>query len=130
MNGFCLQGLGRRPRPSQRLNPALSMWIATTTVSRREDGERLAAESVAQGLAVCAQVEGPISSHYVWQGKVTTAEEWRVTFKCLAETVSALSVQVHASHPYETPQWIVIEVAHVGEKYLSWAQAPRTSVNF
>ena len=49
-----------------------------------------------------------------------------MTFKLLAEQAPTLSAYVHSVHPYETPQWIVIETAQVGEKYLSWARAPRS----
>lgn len=106
------------------------MFIATTTVATRLDADHLASASIEQNLAVCAQVEGPIHSHYVWQGRKSAAEEWRITFKLLKEQAALLSAYVHSVHPYETPQWIVIEAAHVGEKYLSWARAPRSSVNF
>lgn len=106
------------------------MLIATTTVANRVDADHLASACIEQNLAVCAQVEGPIHSHYVWQGRKTAAEEWRITFKVLKEQAAALSTYVHSVHSYETPQWIVIEAAHVGEKYLSWARAPRSSVNF
>ena len=106
------------------------MFIATTTVATRLDAEHLASAVIEQNLAVCAEVEGPIHSHYVWQGRKTAAEEWRLTFKCLREHADALSAYVHSVHPYETPQWVVVEAMHVGEKYLSWARAPRSSVNF
>jgi periplasmic divalent cation tolerance protein len=35
----------------------------------------------------------------------------------------ALEAHVHRHHPYTTPEWIVVRAEHVGEKYLSWAQA-------
>ncbi|MBC8008651.1 MAG: divalent-cation tolerance protein CutA [Burkholderiales bacterium] len=105
------------------------MLIATTTVSARADADHLASAAIEQNLAVCAQVEGPIHSHYVWQGRKTAAEEWRVTFKLLQENATALGAYVHSVHPYETPQWLVTETVQVGEKYLSWARAPRSSVN-
>ncbi|MBC8009019.1 MAG: divalent-cation tolerance protein CutA [Burkholderiales bacterium] len=106
------------------------MLIATTTVSRQSEADHLASACIEQNLAVCAQIEGPIHSHYVWQGRKTAAEEWRVTFKLLKEKATALGDYIHAVHPYETPQWLVTETVIVGEKYLSWARAPRSSVNF
>ena len=105
------------------------MFIAWTTVSTPAEAERLADASIAQNLAVCAEVEGPIHSHYVWQGRKTAAQEWRLTFKFLEEQSAALSAYIHSAHPYETPQWIVVRADRVGEKYLSWARAPRSSVN-
>lgn len=52
------------------------MWIAWTTVAHRSDAERLAADAVALGFAVCAQIDGPIVSHYLWQGRPERAEEF------------------------------------------------------
>ena len=55
--------------------------IALTTLPSRDEADRLAADAVAAGLAACAQVDGPIRSHYVWEGKVENEDEFRVTFK-------------------------------------------------
>jgi periplasmic divalent cation tolerance protein len=111
-------------------SPSSPLFIAWTTVAAAAEAERLADAVIAQNLAVCAQVEGPLHSHFVWQGRKSVAQEWRLTFKFLPAQATALSAYVHSAHPYDTPQWIVVEAARVGEKYLSWAKAPRSSVNF
>jgi periplasmic divalent cation tolerance protein len=102
------------------------MLIAWTTVATLADAERLAAKAVAAGLAVCVQIEGPIISHYRWQGKAERAEEFRLCIKCLPTSLRELETAVLGSHPYDTPEWLVVEAAHVGEKYLSWAKANST----
>ena len=99
------------------------MFIAWTTLGNAADAEKLAAEVVARGLAICAQVEGPIVSHYVWQGRPERSEEYRLCLKCLPDKLAALESHVLAHHPYDTPEWIVVEAGKVGEKYLSWAKA-------
>ncbi len=102
------------------------MWIAWTTIALRADAERLAADTVARGLAVCVQIDGPIVSHYRWQGHAEHAEEFRLCFKCLAPQLATLEKHVLSAHPYETPEWLVVRAEHVGEKYLSWAEANST----
>ena len=97
------------------------MLIAWTTVANRADADRLAAGAVAAGLAVCVQIDGPIVSHYHWEGRAERAEEFRLTFKLLPAHVVALEKHVLATHPYAIPEWIVVRAEHVGEKYLSWA---------
>lgn len=99
------------------------LMIAWTTVATRADAERLAAGAVAAGLAACVQIDGPVRSFYRWEGKLENTEEFRLTFKCLPGPLAALQRQVLASHPYDTPEWIAVEAAAVGEKYLSWAAA-------
>jgi periplasmic divalent cation tolerance protein len=103
------------------------MNIAWTTVTNRADADRLAAESIAANLAVCVHVEGPVTSHYRWNGKDERSEEFRLVFKCLAHRVEALEQHVLSTHPYECPEWIVVQADRVGEKYLSWANSNSTT---
>jgi periplasmic divalent cation tolerance protein len=99
------------------------MFIAWTTVANRVDADRIAGDVIARNLAACVQVDGPLVSHYRWQGQSERSEEFRLTFKCLPDRLEALEQHVLATHPYETPQWIVVRAERVGEKYLSWGEA-------
>lgn len=99
------------------------MLIAWTTVALRTEAERLAEETVQRGLAVCVQVEGPVVSYYRWQEQLERSEEFRLTFKVLPTHAAALEGHVLGSHPYATPEWVVVRAERVGEKYLSWANA-------
>jgi periplasmic divalent cation tolerance protein len=78
---------------------------------------------IALNLAVCVQVDGPIVSHYRWQGRDAKEEEFRLSFKVMDSHALALEKYVLGAHPYETPEWVVVRAEHVGEKYLSWARA-------
>jgi periplasmic divalent cation tolerance protein len=104
------------------------MFIAWTTLATRAEAEKLAAEVVALGLAACAQVEGPIASHNVWQGRPERTEEFRLCLKCLPDKLSPLESYVLGHHPYATPEWLVVRAERVGEKYLSWAGAKATNL--
>ena len=106
------------------------MFVAWTTTDKRVDADRLAQGAVEAGLAACAQVDGPVTSYYRWDGKVESAEEFRVWFKYLPANASALGSWVHNHHPFAVPQWIEVNAEQVGEKYLSWAIANSTSGPF
>jgi periplasmic divalent cation tolerance protein len=106
------------------------MFVAWTTTALRADADRLARGAVEARLAACAQVDGPLTSYYHWEGKMEQTEEFRVWFKYLPANASALGSWVHRHHPYATPQWIEMSAEHVGEKYLSWAMANSTSAPF
>jgi periplasmic divalent cation tolerance protein len=99
------------------------MFVAYTTVASRSDADRLAADAVGRNLAGCVQIDGPIVSHYRWQGQSERSEEFRLAFKCLPGRLAALEQHVLSSHPYDTPEWLVVRAERVGEKYLSWAEA-------
>jgi len=100
------------------------MYLGWTTLGERADAEKLARAAVEQGLAACVQIEGPIRSVYRCQGKVEEAQEFRLCFKLLPEHSAALEALVHRLHPYDVPEWVCADAAHVSEKYLSWARQP------
>jgi periplasmic divalent cation tolerance protein len=103
------------------------MFVAWTTVAQRTDAERLAADAINRGLAVCVQIEGPIVSFYRWEGRLERAEEFRLMFKCSPGRLTPLETCILSQHPYSVPEWIVVRAEHVGEKYLSWAEANSTT---
>jgi periplasmic divalent cation tolerance protein len=107
--------------------PALSM-VVTTTASR-EQAQQLATEMVARRLAACAQIDGPIESHYAWQGRLHTETEWRLTLKSTALRASALLSAVRAAHPYEQPQVIALAIAAADAGYAQWVQGQTCEVS-
>ena len=105
------------------------LLIGWTTLPTREGAEALAAAVIAEGLAACVQVEGPVASHYAWEGRRERAEEFRLCLKFTPGQAAALEALILARHPYEVPEWIWVRAEGVAQKYLSWASAPRTPFN-
>ena len=103
------------------MNPE-PLLVATTTVATREQAEALAREILAQRCAACVQIEGPITSHYIWEGAAQRETEWRLTIKSTRSALPALTELVHRRHPYELPQWWVGSPEHVSEAYARWVQ--------
>ncbi len=99
------------------------LMIGWTTVVTRAQADALARDIIAQNLAACVQIEGPIISHYRWNGKEEETAEFRLCLKFLSEREPALSNWLLRHHPYETPEWITVRAENVSEKYLSWAKA-------
>ena len=98
-----------------------SLYMAWTTVESQADAERLASGMIDAKLAACVQIEGPITSCYRWQGKMEKSTEWRLLCKIPAPRLDAIETWILQNHPYETPQWIVVEATHVSPGYLHWA---------
>jgi len=103
------------------------MNVAWTTVANEADARNLATSSISHGLAVCVQIDAPISSYYHWKGRLEVSSEFRLSFKCTENQLPDLERHVLAHHPYETPEWVVVRAERVGEKYLSWANANSTN---
>lgn len=97
--------------------------VVLTTTDSAEQAERLARSAVAARLAACAQIDGPITSVYRWQGEVATDREWRVLYKTTAERYPALEAHISRTHTYDTPEIIAVGITHGSEAYLSWLEA-------
>ncbi len=104
---------------------AKSVHIGWTTLPSREEADRLAASTVESGLAACAQVDGPIRSHYTWEGEIKADEEWRVTFKYASNREADLQTWILSRHPYAVPQWIAIDAVAISPAYQAWILGTR-----
>ncbi len=98
-----------------------TLLIGWTTVNKPEAAQKLAKDAVQAKLSCCAQIDGPISSFYQWQGKIERDQEYRLMFKFTANCEQALADWIIKNHPYDTPEWVVFEAKSVSESYLNWA---------
>ena len=95
----------------------------TTTLPGREAAERIAADAVDKHLAACAQVVGPVSSTYRWQGRVESAQEWYCHLKTTLSRAPALEQRIRELHPYDLPEIISIPISGGDERYLAWMKS-------
>ncbi len=91
-----------------------------TTVEREEDARVLAGALVAERLAACAQIVGPIESVYWWEGSVTGAREWLLLLKTTKERFAALEARLHELHPYELPEIVAVAIDSGSAPDLDW----------
>ncbi|MEV8451346.1 divalent-cation tolerance protein CutA [Streptomyces sp. NPDC052095] len=93
-----------------------------TTTDTAEKAHKLAASAVRAGVAACAQIDGPITSVYRWEGAVRTDQEWRVLYKTTAERYPELEAHISQAHDYDTPEIIATPITHGSDAYLSWVR--------
>ncbi|NIJ11802.1 periplasmic divalent cation tolerance protein [Saccharomonospora amisosensis] len=94
--------------------------IVATTTDSEERAHALAASVVEAKLGACAQIVGPITSVYRWQGAVETDREWRVEVKSAADRAEALVRHLTEHHTYDVPEVIVTPITSGHADYLSW----------
>lgn len=97
-----------------------TLQIAWTTVDGSTNAESFARTIIDSGLAACVQIDSPVRSVYIWEGKVESAVEARVWIKFPKENGEALYQLVRKLHPYDVPQWIVMQAAGVSKAYAQW----------
>jgi periplasmic divalent cation tolerance protein len=91
-----------------------------TTIARKEEAERLAAELIEKKLAACVQIIGPITSVYRWQGKVENSQEWMCRIKTLGALYDRLAAAIRELHSYDTPEIIALPVVAADPNYAAW----------
>ncbi|MBE2216077.1 MAG: divalent-cation tolerance protein CutA [Opitutaceae bacterium] len=100
--------------------------IGWTTTASREEAEGLGRGLVEAGLVACAQINGPVTSIYRWDGAVETAQEFRLTLKFASARQHEVGTWLHAHHSYQTPQWVCISADSVSKNYLNWVMQTST----
>ncbi len=90
-----------------------------TTFDSRDAAMGCAERLVRDCLAACVQVDGPVTSTYVWNGALEQAEEWRCGCKTTRAMSDACVAAILAGHGYETPQVVVIPV-EATPAYAAW----------
>jgi periplasmic divalent cation tolerance protein len=94
--------------------------VVTTTTSRKDEAETLAAELVSRRLAACVQIVGPITSAFHWQGKVEHSEEWLCQIKSRRDKYAELEAVLKQLHPYDVPEIIATPAVLASETYARW----------
>ncbi|WP_184345823.1 divalent-cation tolerance protein CutA [Streptomyces olivoverticillatus] len=103
--------------------PDADHLLVMTTIDSEERARRLAGTVIDHRLAACAQIDGPLSSVYRWQGEAGTATEWRILFKTTADRYAALEAHLTREHTYDVPEIVATPVTAGSDAYLGWLRA-------
>lgn len=89
----------------------------------RAEAERIGRQMVAESLAACVNVLGPIRSIYRWQGKLEEADEVAAIFKTTEARSDALVARIAALHSYDVPCVTVWPIDRLPAPYAEWVEA-------
>jgi periplasmic divalent cation tolerance protein len=91
-----------------------------TTIDTQAGAQTIASTLLAQRLAACVQISGPIQSAYWWDGQIETAGEWLCTIKTRADHYTQVEATIKAIHPYEVPEILATTIVTGNPDYLAW----------
>lgn len=94
--------------------------IVLTTVASQEDADRLATALLDRNLAACVQIDGPLRSHYRWQGESHCDQEYRLVIKTTSQAWLTLKSVLPKLHPYQEPQVLLLAVQDATMSYGDW----------
>ncbi len=77
-----------------------------------------------EGLIACANILGPSTSIYRWEGEVETSREIIALFKTSGNRCETLCARLIELHPYDVPAIIRLGIEPSGssEAFLSWVE--------
>ena len=99
---------------------AMACCLVKTTFPDEQTGTQLHAQILAQNLAACLHLSGPITSTYTWEGKPETSPEWASELVVFRPKLAELMAFIQENHPYQVPQLLVTPLIHGSLAYLSW----------
>ena len=73
-------------------------------------------------LAACVQAM-PVASAYVWKGEIAREDEKLLLIKAKSADWPAIEAAIRATHDYETPEIICLDMADASRAYLDWIVA-------
>ena len=98
-----------------------SLIIISTTFERKEDGEKIAEILLTENLIACAQLSGPMQSHFRWDGKTETSVEYLLQLKTIESKYGLVEKRIRELHPYDLPEIVAVPVSHCSNEYRNWA---------
>ena len=90
------------------------------TFADAAEAERIARILVEERLAACANILGPCTAIYHWQGAIERAEEVAALFKTREDTAARMIDRLTELHSYDVPAAVVWPTAGSGERYRAW----------
>src|SRR4051794_1506151 len=94
--------------------------VVLTTMPNDGRADALARTLVEERLAACVNVHPPMTSTYRWKEKVEVDAERQLVIKTMPGQIAALEVRLRALHPYELPEFVLLE-GSASDAYARWA---------
>lgn len=105
----------------------MNLRIVLSTVTDREQAERIGRALVEERLAACVNCLPGLVSIYRWKGEVLQEPEVQLVIKTHADRLPELAQRLGELHPYELPEFIVLAPEAAGSAYLAWVRGQTES---
>jgi periplasmic divalent cation tolerance protein len=82
----------------------------------------LARAALRMRLVACVNLIPRTESHYWWRGKMEKGAEVLMILKTRAFHLAKLEKLLLEKHPYDTPEFVALELSGGNERYLDWLE--------
>ena len=106
-----------------------SYIVVIMTAADKEEALKIVRRLLSERLIACANIVGPVSSLFWWEGKIDEADEFLVFMKSKKKLFKRLSERAKEIHGYQVPEIIALPVMEGLPSYLDWLGASLQSVS-
>jgi len=94
--------------------------VVLMTTAHKEEAVKIVRCLLNEKLIACANIVGPVSSLFWWEGKIDEASEFLVFMKSRENLFDKLAGRVKELHSYQVPEIIALPVEKGLPSYLDW----------
>ena len=87
-----------------------------------DSAERLARLALEEHLAACVNIIPIACSMYLWKGEFIKDQEYLLLAKSTQERLADLESHWKVHHPYEVPEFLVVDATASSKEYGKWVE--------
>jgi periplasmic divalent cation tolerance protein len=101
--------------------------IILCTCPDKDTAEKIARLLVTGKLAACINILPGITSIYLWQEQIESAQEHLLLIKANKTSYQTIETTIKKHHPYELPEIIAVPIENGLPEYLHWIDSCHSS---
>jgi len=94
--------------------------LCLTTVDNQSIAREIAQKLLQQKLVACVNISNQMTSMYHWQGDIVEESEFLLLMKTSSQKLDELQDTLLQLHPYDVPEFIILEIEGGSSDYLNW----------
>lgn len=104
-----------------------NIQMVYVTFPDEESAGRISRRLVEQGLSACANIHGPVTSIFTWNGRVQEDREYLVFMKTSGERMPDVKKLILDEHPYDVPCILSWVIEDGNPDFLDWVASETRS---
>ena len=94
--------------------------VVLVTAPNLLTARKLAKAALQRRTAACVNLVPRIESYYWWLKKIRADSEVLLILKTTKAKLPSLEELILANHPYDTPEFLVLNLSKGSQRYLNW----------
>src|SRR5271156_5627300 len=116
----CANAWRARSRAEMPARTPHKMRVIFVTTENEDQAVEIARTLVAERLAACVNIVGPVRSIYRWRNEVKDDREYLLIIKTRALLYMKVETRVRDLHTYEVPEVLALNADRGSPPYIQW----------